>query len=782
MAVTARSPEPELSDVPAGDRVRGGPTYAEQWRALLQLAGFVALALFVGRRWTAQLAPAPIDRLNGAVALSTAVAVLLVVTGRRTTAPWARRALWTATGLATAGALLLISGAGLDVLWVRRWDELAAGLADGLVAMPDLRVPYRGEDEWTRTTLTLGGGLLLLTGGVLVGRRDGRPLAATAVLGLMYAIPMVSTRQEHPFLDGAIFAALAAFLAIGARVPRAQAATAATAGVVALGLAAVTAPQLDGARALVDPENIGARLKSPPTTIFDWDHRYEPLRWPRTGRELLRVRASAPSYWKGVTLERFDGSRWLQSGLVTPGVAPSAGPGTLRGQWRSRVSVTVKELRSQQLYAPGEILEVRRSSARVRPGPGGSFVGARRLLTRGDSYVADVYTPRPTRSELRAASTDYPDSTRSALRIELPARVGGPDAVNPRTGRVDRDRATLVVARPWGTPGGPLRVSTTGEVYDDGARTLEASDYARTWALARRLRDASSSPYDLALRVQRRVRQGATYDERPARARLALDAFLFRSRRGYCQQFSGAMALLLRMGGVPARVASGFAPGRRDASRNEFIITDLDAHSWVEAFFPGLGWVVFDPTPAAAPPITQDDGGATTAAAADIGDLTRQLPSGGGLGDAQDAGGGAAWLVAAAALLGSISLVAVWIGAGHRRRDRGALAAGGPELAELVRALTLTGRTVTPSTTLAQLQQRFASSPDARRYLSAVARARYAGDDGPGPDERRALRRALAAGLGVRGHLRAWWALPPPWPALPRPRRGGLRPGSYTRT
>src|SRR3712207_2294936 len=65
------------------------------------------------------------------------------------------------------------------------------------------------------------------------------------------------------------------------------------------------------------------------------------------------------------------------------------------------------------------------------------------------------------------------------------------------------------------------------------------------------------------------------------------------------------MALLLRMGGVPARVATGFTTGSLDRQQNEYVVRDLDAHSWVEAWFPGYGWVTRDPTPAAAPARSQ---------------------------------------------------------------------------------------------------------------------------------------------------------------------------------
>src|SRR5947208_15506633 len=61
------------------------------------------------------------------------------------------------------------------------------------------------------------------------------------------------------------------------------------------------------------------------------------------------------------------------------------------------------------------------------------------------------------------------------------------------------------------------------------------------------------------------------------------------------------MAVLLRMGGVPARVSVGFTQGRQLGSTNHWLVSDVDAHAWVEAWFPHYGWVRFDPTPPADP-------------------------------------------------------------------------------------------------------------------------------------------------------------------------------------
>jgi hypothetical protein len=75
----------------------------------------------------------------------------------------------------------------------------------------------------------------------------------------------------------------------------------------------------------------------------------------------------------------------------------------------------------------------------------------------------------------------------------------------------------------------------------------------------------------------------------------ALVDFLTRTKIGYCEQYASAMAVMLRTVGVPARVAIGFTAGQEDAGVR--VIGTRDAHAWVEAFFPGYGWLTFDPTP-----------------------------------------------------------------------------------------------------------------------------------------------------------------------------------------
>jgi protein-glutamine gamma-glutamyltransferase len=76
-----------------------------------------------------------------------------------------------------------------------------------------------------------------------------------------------------------------------------------------------------------------------------------------------------------------------------------------------------------------------------------------------------------------------------------------------------------------------------------------------------------------------------------------LASFLFVRRAGHCEYFATAMTIMLRTLGVPARYATGFAPGEYNPIAGDYIIRGSDAHAWVEVYFPGYGWLTFDPTP-----------------------------------------------------------------------------------------------------------------------------------------------------------------------------------------
>ncbi|MFB6188304.1 MAG: transglutaminase domain-containing protein, partial [Halapricum sp.] len=76
------------------------------------------------------------------------------------------------------------------------------------------------------------------------------------------------------------------------------------------------------------------------------------------------------------------------------------------------------------------------------------------------------------------------------------------------------------------------------------------------------------------------------------------DAFLFEMNKGYCTYFATTMTVMLRTQGIPARMVVGYTPGER-VSENKWVVRGYNSHAWVEAYFPDVGWVRFDPTPAA---------------------------------------------------------------------------------------------------------------------------------------------------------------------------------------
>lgn len=122
----------------------------------------------------------------------------------------------------------------------------------------------------------------------------------------------------------------------------------------------------------------------------------------------------------------------------------------------------------------------------------------------------------------------------------------------------------------------------------------------RVARLAAQVTTASGTAFDATVALQRwftQPRNGFRYDLRtaPGNSGDQLVDFLFTGRRGYCQQFASAMAIMLRTLHVPARVAVGFTPGTLTGDSR--LITTDDAHAWVEAWFPGAGWLPFDPTP-----------------------------------------------------------------------------------------------------------------------------------------------------------------------------------------
>ena len=547
---------------------------------MLRLFAVGALGLFCAVQWAGIVRPGEAGKL---IALYLVAMVGGVVVASAVEQP--RRAVrWGAIGGTVVVALflmLLICGMSSWYLRPDHWDDLVGEVANGIGTLPALRMPYRGTNEWVRIVLLVGGGVLLLCSAIFALAPRPWTFGAAFTLSVMYVTAIVEHRPDHPYAGGAVFALLLAALLWGDRLGGREAPMAVALAIAAVLASALLAPRLDSPKPWVDYEAIAESLQGGKTTTFSWNHSYAPLDWPRDGLELARIRSRGDLYYKTANLEDFDGREWVQD-KATPGDSEDTQYAYQHPGWTQTIHVDVKGLKSTQFLTAGTTAFVNHSSKRVAEATPGTFQAPDKPLRRGDGYDALVYYPKPTMIEMKSASTEYPYFALSKLSLQVPMNDGG---------RLD------VHVSPWDSSTPSTAVGAYGYQMYDVDRAMAGSRYAREWELAQLLAGGSSDPYDFVQHVIARVQRDARYTEAPpSPGKLEpLDAFLFRDRAGYCQHFAGATALLLRMGGVPARVVAGFSPGSKDG--NDHIVRDLDAHSWVEVYFPQYGWVTFDPTP-----------------------------------------------------------------------------------------------------------------------------------------------------------------------------------------
>jgi transglutaminase-like putative cysteine protease len=230
--------------------------------------------------------------------------------------------------------------------------------------------------------------------------------------------------------------------------------------------------------------------------------------------------------------------------------------------------VTVRALRDKHLVGATVPIAFERGAAPVYS-PGVAHVGR---LRRDQRYDVWSYVPEPTARQLARSRPSYPS----------PISEGGEFLETP-SGYVP----------PFGTPNREAAMRTLFEQASGDAR------YQRLYETALRVAGRPRNPYAAVVALEVWFRSGSfTYDETPPvkHGVPPLVAFLDH-RHGYCQHFAGAMALMLRYLGIPARVGAGFTTGRYNHDKKEWTVSDTNAHTWIEAWFAGYGWLPFDPTP-----------------------------------------------------------------------------------------------------------------------------------------------------------------------------------------
>jgi protein-glutamine gamma-glutamyltransferase len=708
---------------------------------------FFALSAWGALHWMSMLQPSAPGRGWAAVGVGLLAALGLLATRRlerRARAPAAA-----AVVVVLAFGAALAGGVPASLLTPDRWSELTGGIGRGIADLPGIRVPYQGLDQWVRVDIPLGGSALVLLAAALAfwPRRAklGHPLAALVALIVLYVVPVVALQFTVEFLRGAVFALLTvAFLRLEkVRMPDTGGAAWLALATVALGLLA--APLLNRDQPWWDYEEWALETAASKSDTFNWNHTYGPLHWPRDGRELLRIRAPHPAYWKTENLNLFDGVHWIRGEVLN--AVPELPDNAQRvRRWTETIKVTVRNLRSDEFITAGYAFDVDLPHVTAMATLDGLYEPVR-TLRRGDTYTASVYSPRPSAAQRRAAPVERGLEFEAYRTLLVPVR-GLPGV-----------RTLPVAFPPYGDRANALNAGPPIQTRRQLRRLIRHSPLARAYRLSQQLEADARTPEDYVQRVLAYLAQPEfTYSETPPPAARTLDGFLFSAQTGYCQQYSGAMALLLRMAGIPARVSTGFSTGAIDAKTGEYVVRDFDAHSWVEVYYPGWGWVTFDPTPSASPArglpskaASLPNGGPPSSGPVP-GDVAAQRAHG----VAADFTGGPWWrtplIVLALLAAGALGFATV------RRVRRGALT----PLSELERALRRTRRVPAPGTTLHVLERHFAGTPAAAGYVRTLIDSRYRETPArPTRAQRRGLRSELGRGAGLTGRLRAWWALPP---------------------
>ncbi len=272
--------------------------------------------------------------------------------------------------------------------------------------------------------------------------------------------------------------------------------------------------------------------------------------------------------WRGVALTTFDGKRWTSPERRSQTLSPSpdgwiymADPAQKTNAPGPSVLYTVylEPLATDAIFVPGKVVSLQGNFTGEDES---SFSAMRRsyifrdstdtLLNPFHNYGALRYAgfsrlPPLNAAKLRAASTNY-SADITEVYLQLPAQLD-----------------------------------------------------ARIPEFARQIVKDAQTPFDKALVMESYLRGRFAYTlnltGKPGDDPLA--HFLFETRAGHCEYFASAMTIMLRTLGVPAREVNGFLPGEYNDLGGDYIVRASDAHSWVEVYFPGNEWQVFDPTPAA---------------------------------------------------------------------------------------------------------------------------------------------------------------------------------------
>ena len=255
------------------------------------------------------------------------------------------------------------------------------------------------------------------------------------------------------------------------------------------------------------------------------------------------VEASEGVYWRVGAHDRYTGDGWIRTGSPRSYDGPVPGPVGPDREITQRYEVRSDTRSLPAAWKPTEIEGGILGSVRYTS-LGGLESPPSETVKRGTKYTVTSHRPTAGPEDLRNAGTDYPESIENRY-LRLPDNTPG---------RVGEQAASIA-----------------GDV---------------------------DTPYGAVSEIKRWLESNKGYSldiSRPSGD--IVDGFLFSMSEGYCVYFATAMAVMLRTLGVPARFVTGYTTGQQVDS-GEWLVRGLNSHAWVEVYFPDIGWMAFDPTPA----------------------------------------------------------------------------------------------------------------------------------------------------------------------------------------
>ena len=378
-----------------------------------------------------------------------------------------------------------------------------------------------------------------------------------------------------------------------------------------------------------------------------------------TDTPVLQVNSPVPLYWKARSYATYTHEGWLSEGTVLrePGWKPEySAPSPDQERFNVTFEV-IPNYDSRSLFAGGQAIGANRD---IRL----ETFDSPRYVINADRRVGDVAALPPALREavagLRSAVAADHSAGAEAISAALPAsfvlesieRDDAGHVLNAVIGEIVPSAPDVLAVRAAGghaASGDPYQLTASVSSAEPDQLRAAGDGYApwlwsryiqlptdmppRVAELARNVTADAETPYDQAVMVEQYLKNNLAYNleiDPPPLGADGVDYFLFESRQGYSEYFGSAMTVLMRSLGIPSRMTTGYTTGDIGAGSNLYLVSDHHSHGWTEVYFPGYGWIPFEPTPGreipvAIPPEEQARRSGLPDASADAGDLPCEI-------------------------------------------------------------------------------------------------------------------------------------------------------------